>query len=285
MTNSLAQPIAWPDPACVAHVYHGQGRDRPRFTRHKTEGWEYPGVTTILKPWDKEGLVKWAADLERAACLEAAADVYQVCLDKGYRLENFAVAMEAKLGSARQHQRKKEAAGDIGTAAHERIRWHINHELGIETPMPLIPDESELAVMAWQDHWKATGITPLRAEQPIWSHNHQVAGTVDLFALRDGQLGIVDLKTSKGIYPSMHYQVAEYCALAEECLGVEVEWAELWRVPKSLEDLSFEVVPLGTMRVWNGQGFDMKQRTREQLIGAFLGIRTAWEVQMNPLAP
>ena len=277
--------LPWPDPASTAYVYHGHGKDRPRFMRHRTEGWEYPGVTTVLKPWDKEGLVKWAADLERAACLEAASDVYAACLEKGYRLTDFAAAVQAKLGPARSHQRAKDKAADIGTAAHDRIRWQINQMLGLVTPRPEIPDESELAVMAWEDRWKIAGITPVRSEQPVWSHTHRLAGTVDLFALRDDKLGIVDLKSAKYIYPSSHYQVAGYCLLAEELLGVPIEWAELWRVPKSLEqDLTLEVVPLGQMRVWNGQEAVIRTRSRDQLTRSLLGIYQAWETQMNPLA-
>lgn len=285
MTKDEALALPWPEDSEVEHVYLSQGRDRPRFTKHKTLGWVRPGVTSILSPWDKGAIIKWSVDVEREACLEAASKVYGEIVDKGkaYPVEVFQGRLEANLGAARAYRRKLEKAGDIGTAAHDMVRWRIQKEMGLDAGFePTIPDESTIAVMAWEDHWKAAGLVPIRTEQHVWSDAHEYSGTVDLFALREGKLGIVDLKTGKGIYSSHHLQVAAYAGAAEELLGVKIEWAELWRLPKTLEDVRFEAARLGEYRVWNGAGFTARSRTRQELLDGFLGLVKPWRLTIDP---
>lgn len=287
MTTEAALTLGFPDPALVHHSYpFGSGRERPRHYMNPTEGWEYPGITTVLKAWDKEGLVKWAADLEREACLQAAAGVYEQVM-KGISRPappQFRGNIEKHLGPERSHVKAKEKAADIGKAAHEYIEWKIKAILGVPRgPEPVIPEASELAVMAFDDHFKVANCVPLKVEQPMWSHEHRVCGTVDHFMLRDGKIGIVDLKSSKATYSSAHLQVAGYIIAAEERLGIPIEWAELWRVPKTLEDIRFEVTPFAHVGVWDGNKSVKVKRSWDELKQAFLGIRTAWEYTCRPL--
>jgi len=281
--DALALP--WPEDAEVEHVFLSHGRDRPRFTRHKILGWTRPGVTSVINPWDKAAIIKWSADTEREVCLEAASRVYGeiVAQRKAHPVEVFQGRVEANLGAVRAYRKKLEKAGDIGTGAHDMIRWHIKRSMGLDPgPEPQIPEESILAVMAWEDHWKSAGLVPIRTEQHIWSDTHEYAGQIDLIALRDGQLGIVDLKTGKGIYPSHHLQVAAYAHAVEELLSVKIEWAELWRLPKTLEDIRFEVAQLGDTHVWNGNGFTARKLMWSELFASFAGLRVAWEHTIRP---
>lgn len=276
----MAQEVAWDDPASVTYFYKGEGRERPRWMRHLKDGWELPGVTTVLGVWDKGGLINWAADLERKAVLEAAEATYQGCLARGpMPIERFVPEIEGALGSARVHVRKKEQAGDIGKSIHERVQWELNRQMGVaQGPVPVVGKEVQLAFMAWEALWGKAGITPLRVEQPVWSLIHGYAGTTDLIALRnaDQAVGVVDLKSSKSIYAPMHMQVAGYCEAVEERTGLKVEWAQLWRLPKSMEDLTVEVRDLTELKVWNGRQLEKKSVSREALFAAFLGVLTAW---------
>lgn len=277
--------IVWPESDCTTYVYKGKGKERHRFYRHLELGWEYPGVTTILKPWDKEGLLNWAANLEREAVIDAALDVFQTAPSKVAGLQAIRELIEAKLGHSRQHVKKKEAAASIGTGAHSMIQWRLKKIMGESPgPMPQIGVESTVAVMAWQKHWESAGITPLRIEQPVWSMEHGYAGQADLIGIRDGKVGVVDLKTAKGLYPTNHMQVEAYARAVEETTGLEIEWAELWRLPKSMEDLSFEVKELGDLRVWNGQELEPKRVSRTELFESFLGIKVAYEALVAPHA-
>lgn len=276
--------ITWPDPASVTHVYKGSGRDRPRYYRHLTESWELPGVTTVLRAWDKLGIVTWAADIERAAVLEAAGSRYAQALRMGPAVafmstpEAFLRAVEADLGDARQHVKKKEQAADVGKAIHERCQWDVDLQLGKDVgPCPQVSADAAIGYLAWAKLWEREGLIPLRTEQPVWSLKDGHAGTADLIAMRkDGSLGVVDLKSSKATYPSQHLQVAAYCEAVTERTGVEVEWAQLWRLPKSTADLSVEIVNLGDLKVWNGREAVAKTVTRDELYRAFLGILAAW---------
>ena len=67
------------------------------------------------------------------------------------------------------------------------------------------------------------------------SRVHEVAGTSDIFALLDGVPTIVDLKTSKGIYPEMDLQTAAYMMMANEEGFHEDQWAQrgILHLPKS----------------------------------------------------
>ena len=285
MTTDQAMLIAWPDPSCTCYSYHGKGRDRPRYYQHQAEGWEYPGVTTILKPWDKEGLVKWGAGVEREFCIDTAAGLWGAARQAQWSVAQFIEHMRKALGTRFACEVHKQDAADIGTAAHKMVQWKIKHLLDEpQGPPPMIPDGSELAVMAWEDHWNQAGIVPLRTEQPVWSHTYRFAGTVDLFCLRDGKLGLVDYKTSKGIYGSQHLQVAAYCEAAEELLGVPIEWAEIWRSPKSLDDVRFERVELGNRKQWDGEKLVTRRDSRATLFSAFAGIHQAWSIMIEPAA-
>jgi hypothetical protein len=278
--KSIREPttLVWPDPNSVVYAYKGSGPDRPRYYRHLADGWELPGVTTILAKWDKGGLINWAADLEREAVLVAAEELYALLHKRGpISPVAFRPTLEQALGKARQHVKKKEAAADIGKATHARVQWEIEDRLGLaKEPPPVVGPESQLGFIAWEAYFNKSGITPLRVEQPIWSLEHGFAGTGDFFGLRDGQLGYVDYKTSKRIYPSQHVQAAAYCLATEELLGVPVEWAEIWRLPKSMNDLKFECVSLGELKVWNGVESVTKEVSRRALVKSFLGIQRAW---------
>ena len=134
-------------------------------------------------------------------------------------------------------------------------------------PEPVIRDEAMVAVMAWQDWWKGSGLRPFRCEQVVWDKGLMVAGTVDLLALDEGgRLGIVDYKTSKGIYDSHHIQVAAYAHMARNF--AEIEWCQIVRIPKSLDDPAFEVKQLGVL-------YD-RTLTEDQLMDVFRAAATVY---------
>lgn len=281
MTVTEAAAISFPDSSAVEHAWRGKGLDRPRYYRHKLEDWTFVGVSTPLKAWDKAGLIHWAAREERKVCIDSAVTVHLRGKDLGPAA--FIQAMEAQLGPAKAHQRQKDKAAAIGTAVHKYVEWTLKGELGLPRgEAPAMSDAALLGFMAWEDEWKKAGITPVRMEQPVWSRSNQVAGTVDLFGLRNGELGIVDLKTSTGIYGVNHLQVAAYAEVAQELLQTPVTWAELWRIPKTLEDIRLEVVPVGQYKVWDGKQQIKRVADRQRLFAAYLGIKNAWELLCEP---
>lgn len=262
-TPSLA---AWPDPLAVPLFNKGRAR------YYKTPEGEFPSVTTALKVLGlgQEGLIAWSAREERKACLAAAADVFAEDEHDGSPAD-FLARVENRIGVARQHQRQIAKAADIGTAIHQAINSYLRKQLGL--PVPLFQGELEDAAlvgfMSFEDWWKASGYTAIRTEQPVWSKELRAAGTADLIVSCPKRgLGLVDFKSSKGVYESMHVQVAAYADMARR--WSDINWCEIVRFPKSLDDPQFEVVPLG--KLYGG-----KTASEPQLLDAFKACVTLWE--------
>ena len=227
--------MSWPDAKLVKSTSRG----------YNTPHGLLPRVTTILKVLGlgTESLIRWSADLERDAVLEAAGEVYA----RGEHLtpDEFTGQVKAKVGSVRQHQRKLSKAADIGSSIHEMIQWTLKGELGEEQgPKPRVPEEAAWAFMAWKAWWAGARLTPVRIEQPVYTHTY--AGTVDLIARTDeGVLEVWDWKSGKGIYESYHLQVAAYAAAASSFAGEQVRPGGIVRVPKVIGDPDVQIKRAG----------------------------------------
>lgn len=258
--RELGETRPFPEPGCTTYVSHN-GRRHYRALNGEFEG-DLPGVTSVCKlvGLGTEGLIKWSANLERSAVLLAAQEVYK----SGLQFEDFAGAVEAKLGPARQHQRALEKAADIGTLAHQAIHDYLNGQ------MPLLPGESGMVFEAWRKWWDGSGLKPIRMEQPVWDAELGYAGTIDLIAQApDGQLEVWDWKSSKAIYEVHHLQVVAYCHAARNWAPVRP--GGIVRLPKLKSDPGLEVRQLGHM--WND-----KRLTEEELMRAFKGILDVFRV-------
>jgi len=153
-------------------------------------GEKVPGNTTIIGQnlgWKTGGLVHWSWDL----------------------------------GMKGQDYRKvRDEAAGIGTLVHSRIEAHIH---GRPQPDELwfwnwIKDDKEattkaldavenamLAYYEWQD---TVGLEITGSEVPLICECHQYGTTIDHPALVKGRPVILELKTSKDVYPDMWIQMA-----------------------------------------------------------------------------
>lgn len=218
---------------------HPEGRISPL-----TGTVDWPSVTTILGALGKPALVAWAANTERALCLETAADLY-ADLVKTPPLPRtaYVTTFERRLTLQKAHQRESEKARDIGSQAHKLIEWSIRKAMRQAVgPEPRVREEALIAYMAWQDWVMAHDVEPLWIEQAVYHPDLGYAGTLDLVARVDGELALIDLKTSKAIYAEYDLQVAAY-ADAFAAMGHErVTAGYVIRVPKTLEaDCAVEV--------------------------------------------
>jgi hypothetical protein len=277
----LGERLPWPNPASIPITGRGQNR------RYATPDGPLPSVTTALKVLglSTEGLVRWSANLERTACLAACADAYDTQGRDFWNGITFAAHVESHLGKARAHARVNEKAKDIGSAAHEMVRWTLRNTLGADAGIkPALGDESTLAFMAFEDWWGKSGLKPVRSEQPVWDPEWGYAGTIDLVAEHPTEgLGVVDLKTSSGLYDESHLQVAAYVRAGRR--HADLKWAKLVRLPKSLDDpllktQGVEVRELGDLMPRFGD--DRRRRlTYDQLLQAFRHALGAWELLMR----
>lgn len=217
------------------------------------DGTVVPSVTTVLKVIGKDGLMYWAANVERELVIEAACQLQQeLARTTALPVAVYRSALTERVGLVKAHQRQKDAAAEIGAQAHKRIEWAIHQQLGIEVgPEPRCSDEAQWAVMAWEDWMRAHDVRPILSERLVYSEAHRYAGTLDLVALVDGVSTLVDFKTSKSIYAEAHLQNVAYQHALHEmaAAGVLPDWPAdvalpqrgvILRIPKNISDPAFE---------------------------------------------
>jgi ribosomal protein S18 acetylase RimI-like enzyme len=142
---------------------------------------------------------------------------------------------------------KRDEAADIGTRAHSLIERHINGE---DLTKILQSEESEQAVNAFKQYLKWERQTKLKLlskyqEVQLVSPTHQFGGTPDAIGEIDGEILLLDWKTSNGVYPDYLIQLAAYQHLVNDGyvmstgqpLGLKVgKGAHLLRFSKEFAD-------------------------------------------------
>lgn len=238
-----------------------------RHYQHPETGELFPSVTNILGATPKPALVRWAANLEREICIEAAANLYEDApTSPKMSRPSYITTLNGRLGKERAHQKALTKAGEIGTQIHNRIEWAMRKELLQKVgPEPVLQEKALWAFMAWEDWRATTNLAPLAIEQTVWSMTHKYAGMMDLYAELDitekmlegldaeqqkkieGYLGtrqriLTDWKSGKAIYGEAILQNAAYChALVEMGHADMGVWGLIVRLPKVETDPDFEV--------------------------------------------
>lgn len=256
-TEIIPELRGWPEPVEASRgVYTINGKD-------------YARITSVLKMigYGSDALMGWHEKQGKAAAIEAMRANWEWL--KGLGVEQFVAAIEPEVAKAKRALTTMNQAADIGTLAHKMAENWLREEMGLRPKHLNIPvnDQSTWAFMAFQDKWRQAGYKPVRTEQFIYDPVDRVAGTIDILAESDRGLGVVDLKTSNYIVASHHVQVAKYKMMAGGWR--DVRWAELWRIPKSLENFEVEVRELGD--IFNMQKKVHEQKSEAQLLQAFAG--------------
>ena len=142
-------------------------------------GEKVPGVTSVMGEtlgWSKQGLIQWAF----------------------------------KLGKEGRSLSERDKAADKGTATHA-LTWRIlGHDDGTELDDDDVREHelnARRVANAILSRWKIVHV-----ELPIVCDTH--AGTIDLIVRdKDGRVGVVDLKTGKGVYNEVAVQLGAYSRL------------------------------------------------------------------------
>lgn len=274
MNTLLMEP--WPRADAFSYFYKRDGDTAYRWGR--TPDGDFPGVTTVLKMngGRTEGLIKWAANSERAMLLEAVSRAWN---NGAKTAAEFVHSVEKECGEARSHQRILEKASDVGGKIHEAIKCRIHNALGMRVKEPVLADERVVwGFDIWQNWWADCKYRPIVVEQPIWSTHLRTCGTLDfLVECPERGPGIVDFKSSKGVYDDHHMQVAMYSRMVRDRWH-PVRWAEIIKLPKDLESMEFQVHSLGHLRRWNGKTKQpyVVEKSESQLVHAFMGLHQAF---------
>jgi len=127
----------------------------------------------------------------------------------------------ADLNSYAEGEKIMEKAADEGTRVHEAA------EAILTGKEPVIAPDIAPAVKAFREFIdeKNVQVDPEYVERRVVNHNDRYAGTVDSVALIDGKLGVLDLKTSAGIFRDYNLQLAAYFhPLQEELRSLSTRW-------------------------------------------------------------
>lgn len=161
------------------------------------DGVNLASVTGITGVIAKPALIGWAV----SECVKYLKDRVKpgLSFDEVQLIDIFREA-------ARAHTKSKDTSADIGTVVHEFVRGYIKSE---HPPMP-VNEQVRTSVdnfFAWE---LKHGVKFLTSEQVVYSKKYDYCGTFDNNALVDGELTLIDLKTSSGVYDEMFAQLAGY---------------------------------------------------------------------------
>ena len=172
-------------------------RGGSRLYVEPTTGVKVPGVTSVLGGIPKPFLQYWGQKLVAEFACENIGSVTSLLLN-GQRQ----AAIDMMKNAPRRYTTDR---ANIGTEAHELFerlargedigRVHSDFE-GYVTQFKMFLDE-------FQPEF-------LMMEETVWSDTYEYAGSFDAIALIDGEVAVLDWKTTKAIYPEVGLQLAAY---------------------------------------------------------------------------
>ena len=117
-------------------------------------------------------------------------------------------------------------AGKEGTQVHEAVEKLVKGE---EVSWMDNFGNAKYSQLVWEmilkfyDFWTTHKPELISTEEFVWSDEYKYAGTADLVVKMDGQIWLLDIKTSNSIHKSYDLQLASYAKALGECKGVEIE--------------------------------------------------------------
>ncbi len=168
----------------------------------------YPRCTTIISDATNNSapLIQWGANQVCQWIRENCKEDFNWGSE-----EKFYEVYEEELNNARFHFREvSQKALDIGSEVHNMIENYYKKDR-IAT-VKIIPenirDEVRNAFKAFIDWSEENDLKPIEVEKKVYGDKW--AGTLDFYGFINGNLYIIDWKSSKAHNPEMRYQVAAY---------------------------------------------------------------------------
>jgi hypothetical protein len=181
-----------------------------------------------------------------------------------------------KVGYSADYIVKK--SGEEGTQVHEMIEAYLNGEelnfLNIHGRPQYHPDVWQM-FLRFVEWWETYKPTLIETEVHLFSDVLKVAGTCDMVCEINGELWIVDFKTSNHLQPTYDLQTAVYGKCYEECYGkVPQRFGILWLKSNKRKHA------VGKMQ---GKGWEMYESSRsyEENLDIFLTVKKLFDLE-NP---
>lgn len=157
-----------------------------------------PGVTSVVGQLPKDFLTFWAAKEAAEAAVNNWDIVSELCKrdPKG--------AIDYLKGA---HRRKSKAATDLGSACHDYFERLARGEVINDRHVHV---DVKQHVRHFREFLDEVQPEFLYLEETIWHDTHKVAGSFDAIAKVDGDLVVLDWKTSRAVYDSVSLQLSAY---------------------------------------------------------------------------
>ena len=164
---------------------------------YEKDGEKYPSVTSVLGLLDKKALVPWAA---KCVAEYAAARLDHDCIySKHDIVKHLTECRNAWVWES-------DKATTIGTNVHDMAEAVVNPD--VECCKTAKCNEEANCMCAFYEWLGEHDVKVIETETAIYGNGY--AGRIDMIALVDGVVTLVDLKTSKSIYAEYRLQVAAY---------------------------------------------------------------------------
>ena len=155
------------------------------------EGVYYPSVTTILQYMPKNKFFEsWMKDVGHNADL-----IMRRAGKEGTQVHE--AAEKLVLGEEISWM------DDYGRAKYSQIVWEM--------------------ILKFADFWRTNKPELISSEDFVWSDEHKYAGTADLVVKMNGEVWLLDIKTSNSVHKSYDLQLASYAKALEESKGIKIE--------------------------------------------------------------
>jgi hypothetical protein len=154
-------------------------------------------------------------------------------------------------------------------------------ELNFLSPIgkPLYNPDVWQMFLRFVDFWETYNPTLIEAEVHLFSDEIKVAGTCDLIVEINGELWLIDFKTSNHIQPTYELQTAIYGKCYEECYGKKVDrYGILW-LKSSKRKASKDKM--------QGKGWEMveSERSFEENLDIFKTVKKLFDLENPTHAP
>lgn len=162
---------------------------------------EYPSVTAILGQLDKPALIHWALNCFEEKAIEMIED--DNC-DLSIVTQYKDLLAEAK----KNFRNVGDKAKDIGTQVHDAIEHYVKYNKDLIGELAPEVENGFLAFLEWEKNTVSEWLeSEIRTYNPVVGY----AGTYDaIFKDKDGNVVMVDFKTSKAVYDEYWFQLAAY---------------------------------------------------------------------------
>ena len=180
-----------------------------------------------------------------------------------------------KVGYSADYIVKK--ASEEGTQVHEMIEAYLNGEelKFLEHGRPMYAPNIWQMFLRFVDFWEEYKHTLIEAEIHLFSDELKIAGTCDMVCEINGELWVIDFKTSNHLQTTYDLQTAIYAKCFEECFGKKVD-----RIGVLWLKSSKRRAKKGKMQ---GKGWEMYEspRTQEDNLNIYRAVRTLFDIE-NP---